>query len=217
MQETGIVNPDAPARGPAYRIQTARLRIRCWMPGDAPLLKAAVDPNMDYLRPWMPWVKDAVEPIETRIAWLRKTRAEFDMDQDFTYGIFDREESEVIGGTGLHLRQGKDAREIGYWIQEKYEGRGYATETAAALTKVAFEVDRVSRVHICCSVANLKSARIPAKLGFQKEGVLRKRVPNPLGQLDAMTIWTMVDDEYPDSSLKSTDLCAFDAIGRRIL
>jgi RimJ/RimL family protein N-acetyltransferase len=217
MEKTGRADSFMPARGPAYTIETARLRIRCWMPADAPLLKAAVDPNMDYLRPWMPWVTNIVEPVETRIAWLRKTRAEFDLDQDLTYGVFDDAESEVIGGTGLHMRQGKDAREIGYWIQEKYEGRGYATETAAALTKVAFEIDGVKRVHICCSVANSKSARIPEKLGFQKEGVLRKRVPNPLGQLDAMTIWTMVDDEYPDSGLKSTELRAFDALGRRIL
>ena len=131
-----------PPAGPAYRIETARLRIRCWMPADAPLLKAAVDANMDYLRPWMPWVTRHIEPIEARIAWLRKTRAEFDLDQDFTYGIFDQDESEVIGGTGLHMRQGKDAREIGYWIQQKHEGQGYATETAAALTKSRFRDQR---------------------------------------------------------------------------
>jgi RimJ/RimL family protein N-acetyltransferase len=203
--------------GPAYRIETTRLCIRCWMPVDAVLLKAAIDPNVEYLRPWMPWVKDNVEPLEARLAWLRTTRSEFDRDADFTYGIFNPAETEVVGGTGLHLRQGKDAREIGYWIQEKYEGRGYATETAAALTRVAFEIDKVKRVHICCSVANSKSARIPEKLGFQKEGVLRKRIPKPGGDLDAMAIWTMVDDDYPNSGLPSTQLRAFDALGRQLL
>ena len=206
-----------PATGPAYRIETARLCIRCWNPSDAPLLKDAIDPNMDYLRPWIPWVTDKVEPVETRIAWLRKSRAEFDMDQHFVYGIFNPEGSEVIGGTGLHARQGEHGLEIGYWIQQQYEGRGYATEVASALTKVAFEINQIKRVHICCSVANAKSARIPEKLGFQKEGVLRKWVPRADGQLDSMMLWTMIDEEYPNSPCKGADLRAFDVIGKRIL
>ena len=203
--------------GPAYRIETNRLCIRCWSPSDAPLLRDAIDRNMDYLRPWIPWVTEKVEPIETRIAWIRKMRAQFDLDQEFVYGIFDPAEAEVMGGTGLHSRQGKHGLEIGYWIQQKHEGKGYATEVSSALTRVAFEINKVKRVHICCSVANMKSARIPEKLGFQKEGVLRKWVPNPNGQLDSMMMWTMIDEEYPHTPCAKLELRAFDAVGKRIL
>jgi len=147
------------SNGPAYRIETARLCIRCWSPADAVLLKQAVDSNMDYLRPWLPWVTKDPEPLEVRVAWLRKCRAEFDLNKDFVYGIFNKDESEVLGGTGLHTCQGADAREIGYWIQEKYQGNGLAIEVASALTKVAFVVDKVKRVHIHCSVDNVKSAK----------------------------------------------------------
>jgi hypothetical protein len=41
-------------QGPAYRIHTHRLVLRCWQPTDAPLLKAAIDVNLEHLRPWMP-------------------------------------------------------------------------------------------------------------------------------------------------------------------
>jgi RimJ/RimL family protein N-acetyltransferase len=205
------------AMGPAYRIETARLCIRCWNPNDAPLLKEAIDSNMDYLRPWIPWVTDKLESLEARVAWIRKSRAAFDLDQEFIYGVFNSDESEVIGGTGLHTRQGKHGLEIGYWIQQKHEGRGYATEVSSALTKVAFEINKVHRIHICCSVANAKSARIPEKLGFQKEGVLRKWVLNPKGELDSMIIWTMIDEEYPNSTCSNLELRAFDAIGKRIM
>jgi RimJ/RimL family protein N-acetyltransferase len=203
--------------GPAYRIETDRLCIRCWSPTDAPQLKKAVDPNMDYLRPWLPWITKEPEPIEARIAWLRKSRADFDLDKDFVYGIFDREESEVLGGTGLHTRQGPDAREIGYWIQEKYQKKGFATEVAAALTRVAFEVDRVRRVHIHCSVDNVKSARIPEKLGFQKEAVLRKRIPTSTGELGGLAVWTMIAEEYPGSIPAMAQVAAFDATGNRLI
>jgi hypothetical protein len=42
-------------KGPAYRIHTQRMVIRCWHPQDAPLLKEAIDQNLDHLRPWIPW------------------------------------------------------------------------------------------------------------------------------------------------------------------
>ena len=203
--------------GPAYRIETVRLCIRCWNPKDAPLLKAAIDSNSAYLRPWMPWATDTVEPLEVRVAWIRKARSQFDLDQEFVYGIFNPAETEVIGGTGLHTRQGKHGLEIGYWIQQKHEGHGYATEVSAALTKVAFEIHKMKRVHICCSVANPKSARIPEKLGFQREGILKKWVPTPSGALDSMMIWTLIDDEYSGGICSRAELKAFDAVGKRIL
>ncbi len=217
MSTTPASQDATPAPGPAYRIETARLCIRCWNPQDAPLLKAAIDPNTAYLRPWIPWATDTIEPLEVRISWIRKVRSQFDSDQEFTYGIFDPQETEVIGGTGLHTRQGKHGLEIGYWIQQKHEGKGYATEVSAALTKVAFEIHKMKRVHICCSVANLKSARIPEKLGFQKEGVLRKWITNPGGGMDSLAMWTMIDDEYPGSVCAMAELKAFDAMGKRIL
>ena len=93
-------------------------------------------------------MKKEKEPLEARVALLRGFRAKFDRDEDFIYGIFNRKESEVIGGTGLHTRQGSDAREVGYSIQQKYQGKGYATENAASLTKVAFLIDGVKRVQI---------------------------------------------------------------------
>lgn len=57
--------------GPAYRIHTARLVIRCWNPADAPLLKAAVDASLDHLRPWMPWAENEPQELDKKIDGLR--------------------------------------------------------------------------------------------------------------------------------------------------
>jgi hypothetical protein len=40
---------------------------------------------------------------------LRGFRGRFDLGQDFAYGIFVPDDSEVLGGTGLHTRAGDDA------------------------------------------------------------------------------------------------------------
>ena len=121
--------------GPAYRVVTPRLVIRCWEPADAPLLKAAIDASIEHLLPWMPWAANEPTDIDTKIALIRRFRGQFDLGQDFTYGIFDREETQALGGTGLHTRLGSDAREIGYWVRADGINRGVATEAAGALTR----------------------------------------------------------------------------------
>lgn len=88
-------------QGPAYRIHTHRLVLRCWEPQDAPLLKAAIDANIDHLRPWMPWAQHEPEDLHTKIERLRRWRGEFDLGQDFAYGLFNRTETQVLGSSGL--------------------------------------------------------------------------------------------------------------------
>jgi RimJ/RimL family protein N-acetyltransferase len=203
--------------GPAYRIVTPRLVLRCWEPRDAPLQAAAIIESREHLLPWMPWA--AQEPVELsqRANWLRKCRGNFDLDQDYIYGVFNLDETRVLGGTGLHTRIGKAVREIGYWIHKDYTHQGLATELAAALTRVAFEVDGVERVEIHCDPGNVYSAAIPRKLGYFYEGTLRARSVNTDGSPSDSMIWTMLRPEYPASPCAAARLEAYDAVGQRIL
>ncbi len=174
-----------------YRIHTSRLVLRCWNPADAPLLQAAINASIAHLRPWMPWAANEPTDLATKVALLRRFRGEFDLDKDYVYGIFDRTETAVLGGTGLHTRAGAGALEIGYWVHADHIHRGIATETAAALTRAAFELANVRRVEIHCDAANTRSAAVPRKLGFVHEATLRQQsvVGEPPG--DAM-IWTLL-------------------------
>jgi RimJ/RimL family protein N-acetyltransferase len=204
--------------GPAYRIETERLVLRCWSPADAALLKEAVDASLDHLRPWMPWANEEPTDLDSRVALLREFRAKFDLGQEFVYGIFDAGESRVLGGTGLHMRSGSsDAREIGYWIHADHIGKGLATESTAALTNVAFVVDGVSRVEIRCDPANVRSAAVPAKLGFIHEATLRRAGIAGDGSARDTMVWTLLVEEFPSSPAAATELSAFDALGRRLI
>ena len=158
-----------PSRGPAYRIVTPRLVLRCWDPRDAPLLKDAIDSSLDHLRAWIPWARHEPQTLAQKVELLREFRGQFDLGADSVYGIFDAGEERVLGGTGLHPRIGPGGLEIGYWIRADAAGRGFATESTAALTRVAFEVAGVERVEIRCAPENLASAAIPRKLGYSEE------------------------------------------------
>jgi RimJ/RimL family protein N-acetyltransferase len=202
--------------GPAYRIHTARTIIRCWQPDDAPLVQAAIAESVDHLRSWMPWAHKEPEDLSTKIARLRQFRGMFDLGQDFIYGIFTPDETQVIGGTGLHTRVGPDAREIGYWIRTSFLNQGLATEVSAALTKVAFQIDGVRRVEIHCDPKNSRSAAVPRKLKFIHDGTLRQRVPFLDQPLRDRMIWSLLAEEYPASPAALAELTAFDVIGRVI-
>ena len=208
--------------GPAYRIETARLVIRCWEPADAPLLKAAVEENLEHLRPWMPWIKDEPTDLQAKIASMRRFRGNFDLGQDFIYAVFDVDESYVIGGTGLHTRAELtapefSAREIGYWVHKDHTNQGLATEITAALTKVAFEVDQVDRVEVRCEPQNVRSAAVPRKLGFQHEATLARRLKTTAGEPRETMIWTLFAGDYPASPCAESQLVAYDIIGRQII
>ena len=203
--------------GPAYRIHTARLVLRCWQPSDAPQLSQALVESREHLLRWMPWAIHEPLTLAERVQWLRSTRGKFDMDVDFIYGVFDRQETRVLGSSGLHTRLGEGAREIGYWIHKDFINQGLATELSAALTRVAFEIEHVCRVEIHCDPLNLASAAVPRKLGYTHEGTLRARSLNYDGSPSDSMIWTLFPEEYPQTPSAAAAIEAFDALGQRIL
>lgn len=201
---------------PAYRIETERTVLRCWQPADAPLLSAAIEASLDHLREWMPWASDEPKSLADRAGLLRTFRAAFDRDEEYVYAIFNREESAVLGGTGLHSREDGNCLEIGYWIHVEHTNQGLATEIAAALTKVAFALHRVDWVEIRCDPNNIRSAAVPRKLGYTHEATLRRRRTTPQGRTEGTMIWSIFADEFPDSPGAGAAITAYDALGRKL-
>ena len=204
---------------PAYRIETERLVLRCWDPRDAPLLEDAVASSRSHLLPWMPWAAAAPEPVEATIELLRAFRRGFDAGEDFVYGVLSRDEQEVLGGSGLHTRVGDAALEIGYWLRASAVGRGLATETAAALTRVAFACFGVDRVEIRVDPENEASCRVARRLGYERDALLRRRLPphEPGGPRRDALVFTLFADGLAGSPAASAPLAAYDAAGRRLL
>ncbi len=199
-----------------YRIETERLVIRCYEPRDATLLKEAVDSSLEHLRAWMPWADNEPETVETKVTMLRQFRSQFDAGDNFTYGIFSPDESELIGGTGLHPRIGPGGLEIGYWIRESATRQGFVTESTATLTRVGIEICGADRIEIRIEPGNEASLGVPRKLGFLEEATLRRRLYGRAGEpLRDVTIFTLFREDL-DPAL-APDLRAFDAVGSQLL
>ncbi len=203
--------------GPAYRVVTPRLVVRCWAPSDAPLLQTAIESSLAHLREYMPWAQREPEPVEQRTERLRQFRGMFDLGQDFVYGVFDASETECLGGTGLHTRQGPLVRELGYWIAKDHVRKGYATEVCNALLQVAFRVDQVPRVEIRCEPTNLASIGVAKKVGMKLDGTLRANTIRPDGSVRDTCVFSALKAELDTLPGRGLSVQAFGAVGERLI
>ena len=199
-----------------YRIETERLVIRCYEPRDAPLLKDAIDSSLEHLRAWMPWAENEPRTLEEQTDLLKLFRSQFDLGENFVYAIFSADETEQVGGSGLHPRVEPGGLEIGYFIRASATRQGFVTESTAALTRVGFEICGADRIEIRIEPGNEASFGVPRKLGFIEEATLRRRLPGRAdGPLRDVTIFTMFREDF-DPSL-APNVRAYDALGERVL
>jgi RimJ/RimL family protein N-acetyltransferase len=161
-------------------------------------------------------MRDEPRPLEGTLARLRAARASFDTDNDYKYGLFEPGEERLVGEVVLLSRAGPGALEIGYWIDRELAGRGLATEAAAAVTRVAFEVLHVERVEIHHSAENAASAGVPKRLGFTQDATLRRRANDSDGVTRDLTVWSLFADEYPGSPASRVAIFAYDCMGAGI-
>jgi RimJ/RimL family protein N-acetyltransferase len=203
---------------PPYRIETERLVIRCYDPEDAPLLKAAIDSSLEHLLPWMPWARFEPQSVEEKVQLCRMFRGQFDLDDNYVYGIFSADETEQFGGSGFHKRGGEGSLEIGYWVAAGAVGRGIATEVTAVQTRAGFELAGLDRIDIQVDPANARSLAIPRKLGFTEDGRLRRRLESGDGEprRDSV-VFSMVREELAGSPCMTYEYVAYDVNGEQLM
>jgi len=185
---------------PAERATSGDLTLDRAHPDDLEELVDSVNSSLDELRPWMPWaqVPATRESIGT---FLRQADADWDRGPNFAFAIRGPNGGRagaLLGYCGLHDRIGPGGLEIGYWIRSDCTGRGVATSAAAALTTSALDVDGVTRVEIRCDAANVRSAAVPARLGFRLDRI-ESRAPTAPGETDRHMIWILESDAGGDA------------------
>lgn len=179
------------------RITTPRLVLRWWEDSDAPALVGVVSANIEHLRPWMPWIAFEPQTAEQRMALFDEWRTEAEAGGDTVYGVF--LDGRPIGGSGLHRRQGPTTLEIGYWLDRRHTGNGYATELAGALTDTAFTQPEIEHVQIHHDRANPASGAVPRRLGFQLF-LERRRPPAAPGESGIEWAWRVARADWCQAS-----------------
>ena len=151
---------------------------------------------MDDLELWLPWANRSYGRSDTN-RFLRESLSAWSDGRAFDFAIRTREDPDFhLGNISVWPTSRRErAGEIGYWIRSSLTGKGIATEAAARVAQVGFEELELHRITLRIAVGNRPSERVAEKLGFTKEGLLRKEVL-VRGRWMDHTLWAMLEDEY---------------------
>ncbi len=146
-------------------IDTARLRIRQFSPDDwRDLHEYLSQEDVVKFEPYGVFSED-----ESKAEAVRRAG-----DENF-YAVCVKDTGKLIGNIYL-AKQEFDTWELGYVFNARYQGRGYATEAAAALVDDAFVNRNARRVIAMCNPLNVPSWKLLERLGMRREGHLLKNI-----------------------------------------
>lgn len=85
--------------------------------------------------------------------------------------------------------------EIGYFVFEKYEGKGIMTRAISKLLTICFEELKLERVYARIAATNLGSQKVVLKNGFQLEGRMRNDFRTADGHLIDLEIYAILKSD----------------------
>lgn len=136
-------------------------------------LNALIMENYEHIREWSAWLKDREHSLERTQDFIRRNLKHFAENEGFEICIWHR--GKIAGQIGYNYLDWNDRRtEIGYWLGASFQGKGLVTKACRVLINHAFNELKLNRVEMRCGVENKKSRRLPERLGFREEGILRE-------------------------------------------
>jgi ribosomal-protein-alanine N-acetyltransferase len=91
-------------------------------------------------------------------------------------------DNQVVGGIGIRINQArKFTGEIGYFVDEKYWGKGITTEAVKLAEQEGFKKLGLTRIEILMQPKNKASEKVAIKNGYTKEGKLKKAIKDKNG------------------------------------
>ena len=144
--------------------ETERLTLRRYNENDLlDLYEYLSDPEVVKFEPCSVM---SLEEVKENLIWRIST--------DEMIAIVLKENQKMIGNVYLGKRD-YETLEIGYVLNQKYWGKGYAKEACCALIERSFS-SGIHRIVGECDPQNLSSWKLLEALGFQREGHLKQNV-----------------------------------------
>lgn len=169
------------------------LELALAVPQHAEALYALIDRNRARLRRWLPFADATRSPDDTR-AFLEGQLRGLIEGRSLTVALFFQ--GELVGLASLNrIDPVNRTTAIGYWIDEAAAGQGLVTRAVRRLIDLAFEHFPVDRVEIHCAPDNAPSCKIPERLGFTREAVLRRAL-RAHEFVDDRVIWGLLREEW---------------------
>ena len=90
--------------------------------------------------------------------------------------------------------------EINCFFVPSEKGRGYGTEATQLLVDYLFLSKDIHRIQATTHIKNTTSQRVLEKVGFKKEGIMRKR-SFILGEWTDITLYSILREEWKEPKI----------------
>lgn len=131
--------------------------------------------SREFLQPWEPrWHSNDLGRFAYRER-VRRYQQDLRRGQALPYFIFNHASDAMMGGITIgQIRRGvSQSGQIGYWMGERYAGKGYMSEALNLVVHHAFTRCGLHRLEAACIPENERSIRLLTSCGFEQEGLLK--------------------------------------------
>ena len=153
-------------------------------------LLALINKNLARLRQWEQWAL-ADQNAETLRAHIGERLQMFAQGTAVPCNIYAGDR--LIGNIEMRINVYNSSAELGYWLDEDFEGRGAVTRACQALIDHGKTSLGVRRFELYTAVHNDRSGAVAKRLGFAHEGVLRSATPLGEKRFDTNVYGLVVD------------------------
>jgi len=130
---------------------------------------AVLHENTVHLAEFMPGL-NLDYSIENEKSYIDYCKLNWDLGKIYDFSMFDKEGQEYLGSIRIAVTSSSRGHyEFGYWITEKYQGRGYVSEAVNALSDFLLNNLNAFRVMIQTNLENSKSANLALRNEFLLE------------------------------------------------
>lgn len=154
--------------------ETTRLHLTLATPKLAAAVAEYYIRNREFLRPFEPAREDGFFTAKGQKHCLALEAKLARRDDSYRFYLSRREEpGEIIGMVGINsvVRGAFQSGFVGYKLDRRFLGWGYATEALARLTDIAFRDLLLHRLEANIMPRNTASLRVAEKAGFRNEGL----------------------------------------------
>ncbi len=165
------------SEGALPELTTERLILRHTRPTQALQTAAFFARNREHFQRWDPPAAANFYSLEFWQGNLARAVDDFHADRAVRFDLIDllRDDGLIVGRIGFSqvVRGAFQSCMLGYQIDASYEGRGLMTEGLSAAIDYMFRVRGLHRVQANHLAENERSARVLARVGFEREGMAR--------------------------------------------
>ncbi len=192
------MQPNLPRLDLATRIETDRLYLRPYRPGDGPWYYAVSVRNRAHLMRYESGnIIMTIRSEQDAEAVVQDLAAAWTEANCFFLGAFDIKTDEFvaqiyIGPVNWDLPE----FQIGYFVDKDHEGQGCVTKAVKGALGFIFDRLGAHRVRLECDDTNVKSYRVAERCGMIREGHIRENKRNPDGTLSGTLHYGLLRSEF---------------------